>query len=133
MYQQEYYVPKSSGTLSDALLAYGLAVVLQQLLPNNRKHRAGSVRIEDRESHYVVVLPQVLQEQWLEENADGLKGLAYAIKNKQDIAEGVPIIDYNEHWEDIHKQNEQQKSAKQNKSKNYHSELQNRANQQVMQ
>lgn len=114
MYQQEYYVPKSSGTLSDALLAYGLAVVLRQLLPGTRKHRPGSVRIEDRGTHYIICLPQIIQKQWLEDNSDLLADLASAVKRKKDIPEGVPILDYNETWDKIRQLNilrtEQRKS-----------------------
>src|SRR6266699_3243315 len=105
MYQQYYYVPKSSGTLSDALLAYGLAVVLRQLLPGTRKHRPGPVRIEDRGTHYVICLPQAIQEQWLEDSSDLLTGLAYAIKRKKDIPEAVLTLDYNEIWEKIRQLN----------------------------
>src|SRR3989440_4350278 len=101
MYQQDYYVPKSRGTLSDALLAYGLAVVLRQLLPGTRKHRPGPVCIEDKGTHYVICLPQAIQEQWLEVSNDLLTDLAYAIKRKKDIPEGVPTLDYNEIWEKI--------------------------------
>src|SRR6266700_957394 len=105
MYQQDYYVPKSSGTLSDALLAYGLAVVLRQLLPGTRRHRPGSVRIEDRGTHYVICLPQAIQEQWLEDSRDLLTDQAWAIKRKKDIPEGVLALDYNETWEKIRQLN----------------------------
>jgi hypothetical protein len=105
MYQQDYYVPKSSGTLSDALLAYGLAVLLRQLLPGTRRHRPGSVRIEDRGTHYVICLPQAIQEQWLEDISDLLTGLASAIKRKKDIPEGVLALDYNETWDKIRQLN----------------------------
>lgn len=102
MYQQDYYVPKSSGTLTDALLAYGLAVVLRQLLPGTRRHRPGSVRIEDKGTHYVICLPQAIQEQWLEDSSDLLTDLAKSIKRKKDIPKGVPILDYNETWDKIY-------------------------------
>src|SRR5256884_320140 len=105
MYQQNYYVPKNSGTLADALLAYGLAIVLRQLLPGTRRHRSGPVYIEDRGTHYVVCLPQAIQEQWLEVSNDQLAALTYAIKRKKDIPEGVPTLDYNEIWEKIRQLN----------------------------
>lgn len=105
MYQQDYYVPKNNGTLADALLAYGLAIVLRQLLPGARRHRSGPVWIEDRGTHYVVCLPQAIQEQWLESSSDQLTGLAYAIKRKKDIPKDLPTLDYNETWEKIRQLN----------------------------
>ncbi len=69
MYQQEYYVPKKSGTLADALLAYGVAVVLQQLLLSSGiARRWGTVHIKDTGSHYLIVLSKPVQREWLEQS-----------------------------------------------------------------
>ncbi len=105
MYQNTYYVPKQTGTLTDALLAFGVAVLLEQLLQAGHKARRYSpVRIEDAGSHYVILLPEPVQEEWLEQRALPLD-MAKAIKRKKDLPEGVPMIDYNLIWEEIRQQN----------------------------
>jgi hypothetical protein len=105
MYQDTYYVPKQTGTLTDALLAYGVAVLLEQLLRIGRKARRHSiVRIEDTGSHYIIILPEPVQEEWLEQGILPLD-MAKAIKRKKDLPEGVPMIDYNLIWEEIRQQN----------------------------
>src|SRR5947209_7511844 len=104
LYQNIYYVPKRTGTLSDGLLAYGLAVLLEQLLQVNRKaRRYSSVRIEDTGSHYIILLPESLQEEWLEQRTLPLD-MAKAIKRKKGLPEGIPMIDYNAIWEEINQQ-----------------------------
>jgi hypothetical protein len=101
MYQQSYYVPKRSGTLSDSLLAYGLAVLLQQLLmAGSKARRLISVRIEDAGSHYLIILPEPVQEGWLEERKLP-KDMALAIKRKKNLSEDVPQLDFNKTWEGI--------------------------------
>jgi len=103
MYRDTYYVPKQTGTLTDALLAYGVAVLLEQLLRAGRKARHhSSVRIEDIGSHYVLLLSEPVQEEWLEQRI--LPNMAWAIKRKKDLPEGVPMIDYNLIWEEIRQQ-----------------------------
>ena len=105
MYQNTYYVPKQTGTLTDALLAYGVAVLLEQLLQAGRKGRRYSqVRIEDVGSHYVILLPEPVQEEWLEQRTLPLD-MAKAIKRKKGLPEGIPMIDYNAIWEEIRQQN----------------------------
>jgi hypothetical protein len=52
MYQDAYYVDKSSGTFADSLMAFGAADVLRRLLPTD-SHK--TVTIEDAGSHYVLV------------------------------------------------------------------------------
>ncbi len=68
MFQATYYVPKRTGTLSDALLAYGVATLLRQLLQVNRgAWSASAVRLEDAGSHYLIALPEPIQEKWLKQ------------------------------------------------------------------
>jgi len=103
MYQDTYYVPKQTGTLTDALLAYGLAVLLEQLLQMGRKaRRYSSVHIEDTGSHYVITLPEPVQKEWLERQT--LPNMAWAIKRKKALPEDIPMIDYNLIWEEIRQQ-----------------------------
>jgi hypothetical protein len=105
MYQDIYYVPKQTGTLTDALLAYGVAVMLEELLRAGHKARRHSrVHIEDTGSHYILRLPEPIQEEWLEQRSLPLD-MACAIKRKKVLPEGIPMIDYNLIWEEIRRQN----------------------------
>ena len=110
--QREYYVPKQTGTLTDALLAYGVAIVLQQLFRAGRtSRRATFVRLEDRGSHYAVILPEPIQERWLGERRLPLD-MARAIKRKKELPEGVPLVDYNATWDEIRAQQAQREAQR---------------------
>lgn len=68
MFQQTYFVPRSTGTLTDSLLAYGLAVLLRALIqhsPGRRPHSECPVRIEDAGATFTIHLPEVIREEWL--------------------------------------------------------------------
>jgi hypothetical protein len=112
MEQREYYVPKRTGTLTDALLAYGLAIVLQQLFRADRAaRRKTSVSLEDRGSHYAILLPGPVQQGWLTERILPLD-MARAIKRKKDLPEGVPLVDYNATWDEIRAQKAQREAQR---------------------
>ena len=66
MYQDIYYVPKRTGTYSDVLMAYGLAVLLDHIF-RQVKDPAERWRIvlEDGGSHYLVRLSEPVQEEWV--------------------------------------------------------------------
>ncbi len=123
MYQQEYYVPKSSSTLADSLLAYGLAALLQvfiEKVPGHRRH-GYRVSIQDKGAYYLVHLPEPILAEWVEA-ADKIPPLAKPIlrvakprdetkaeakpkPEKKAFPEGLVPIDYNEVWEKIRKAN----------------------------
>jgi hypothetical protein len=52
MFQQEYYVPKDSGTYANALEAFGLAFVLSKILGE----KTDTIQILDASSHYTILL-----------------------------------------------------------------------------
>ncbi len=65
MFQDTYYVDKSSGTFADALEAFGAATVLREILRHARDAEA-EVRLLDAGSAYALRLPTPLQEAWIE-------------------------------------------------------------------
>jgi hypothetical protein len=124
MYQQEYYVPKSSGTLTDALLAYGLATVLDAVgsqAPRSNPRHLFHITIEDR-GVYVIKLSEPIQATWLEhadlrvvrampvlrvaKPKDDTKAEAKPKREKAPFPEGLRVINYNAIWEEIRKTNE---------------------------
>lgn len=63
MYQQTYYLDKSSQTFADVLTPYGLGTLLQRVVQD-----AGQdidIRIRDDGSYYTVALDQPLEEAWV--------------------------------------------------------------------
>lgn len=126
MYQQEYYVPKSSGTLADPLLAYGLATVLDALVkgvPGRGRHRRYGVTIEDR-GLYVIRLPEPIREEWISAVKIAPSLLALPVvrvakpkplkagdatagkpkPEKRTLPSDLPFIDYNAVWDEIRKE-----------------------------
>ncbi len=68
MYQDTYYVPKSSGTYADVLTAYGLAILLDRLFGTARDPAARwRIQIEDAGSCYRIRLGEPVQEAWIEQ------------------------------------------------------------------
>jgi hypothetical protein len=126
VYQREYFVPKRSGTLADALLAYGLAEVLRSLLenlPDGEYETYCPVLIKDDGAHYTIRLPEALREEWLTESSistDLARPLLRIPKpkdetksktpkkpkpEKQPLPSGVEPLDYNAIWDGIRKVN----------------------------
>ena len=66
MYQQQYYVPKATGTLTDTLLAFGAATALRQFVQDHA--RQGEVILKDTGSYFLVDTGTPVQEEWLTEN-----------------------------------------------------------------
>lgn len=64
MYQQLYYIPKDSGTLSDTLVAFGVAKVLGEIV--QRATGYSSIVLEDWGSCYVADANIVVQESWID-------------------------------------------------------------------
>jgi hypothetical protein len=61
--QQHFYVPKSTGTLTDTLVVFGLARVLEDFL----KHYTSSVQvtIEDNGGYYIVDTGTPIRDEWI--------------------------------------------------------------------
>jgi hypothetical protein len=62
MYQQMYYVDKTTGTFADVLIAYGLATILGRMLPEDA---APEIRLSDDGHCYRVTLAEPVQPQWV--------------------------------------------------------------------
>ena len=65
MYQQDYYVPKATGTLSDTLLAFGAATVLRLFVKDHAPR--DEVTLRDAGSYYLIDTGVPVQEEWLTE------------------------------------------------------------------
>lgn len=62
MFQDTYYIGKSTGTFADNLMAFGLAFVLDAIAKGRAK-----VQIEDRGDHFAVTCRPALQATWVDE------------------------------------------------------------------
>ncbi|MCB0047791.1 MAG: hypothetical protein KDD92_20380 [Caldilineaceae bacterium] len=63
MNSQTFFVPKSTGTLTDTLLAYGAATVLEQFI---RQHSPNAnVSLSDQGSFFVIESDEGIEEEWL--------------------------------------------------------------------
>ena len=64
MYQQQYFVPKESGTLTDTLVAFGMAKVLDEVV--RRTTGTANIMMEDVGSYFVLDAGVSIQESWIE-------------------------------------------------------------------
>lgn len=91
MYQDTYYVDKSTGTPADALVAHGLAALLSQL--GRQAVGEVGVRVRDEGPHYAVELDLPVSEGWLRYEVPGLPFLATG-KQANMVPTGVATYDY---------------------------------------
>lgn len=68
MYQDRYYVPKSTETHADCLMAWGLAKVLSHLLIEAGQPNADKVTVCEEAAYFVVELPYPFRREWLEQS-----------------------------------------------------------------
>jgi len=114
MFQANYFVPKSTGTLADSLVAYGVTTVLAQVILVNRgSQRASEVRVEDAGPMYVAALPEPLHEEWLTTKLP--LDMAWAVFRKKELPEGVPFLDYNAIWTEINTERAQREAQRMGK------------------
>ena len=66
MYQQHYYVPKATGTLTDTLLAFGAATLIRQFMQFHLQD--DEVVLRDAGSYFLIDAGMPVQEEWLTEN-----------------------------------------------------------------
>lgn len=128
MYQQIYYVQKSTGTVADVLLAYGTAILLRTVLqniPGRKAHSYCPVRIEDR-GVYEIHLSEPLQPEWLESvqlptlawpivrsaTSDKAKDIKSPDRANGEIPDDLLSIDYDAIWKEIHQENALMKEQK---------------------
>ena len=104
MYQSTYFVDKSTATFADSLLAYGLATLLHNLLPERV-----DVRIKDEGVYYAINLyvnnlSEPIQPEWVENATYDHNGVKFILtdtikKSLEKKGEEIPdtYIDYEEH------------------------------------
>jgi len=66
MFQRIYYVPKTSGTLSDTLLAFGFAQILEDIITQSQGENDVLVVLEDKGGYFQIDAGTVIQEDWIE-------------------------------------------------------------------
>lgn len=86
MFQQIYYLDKSTDTLADTEAAYGLAVILSRIIPAEAEM---DVRLKDDGSHYSVILERPIEPEWVE-NAPFFLDVPYILTDKQKQKGGYP-------------------------------------------
>lgn len=100
MYQQQYYVPKTTGTLTDTLLAFGAATLFHQYMQPHLQEE--EVTLKDGGSYFLIDVGVPVREEWL---ADSWKQqmLRFVVnaKNKvpDDLAPVARSRSVDETWE----------------------------------
>lgn len=95
-----YYVPKLTDTYSDALIAWGLAVVLENVMSQAKVPEFDSIRIKDGGTDFLVILPQSFQMEWLQQVS--AQTLTYYIAQNRDKyagSGGVNVIFLSEEYD----------------------------------
>jgi hypothetical protein len=95
VYQETYYIDKSSQTFADVLAAYGLATLLSRII--QEADREIDIRIRDDGSYYVIALDKPLEVAWVEQchyfSEAPLIATAKMLKGKE-VPEGIWAVDY---------------------------------------
>lgn len=104
MYQQHYYVPKATGTLTDTLLAFGAATVIHRYM---RPHlQEEEVTLKDGGGYFLIDAGVPVREEWL---ADGWEQQMFRFvvnaKNKvpDDLAPMAASRSVDETWEEFNR------------------------------
>lgn len=113
MYQRYYYVPKDTGTLTDTLLAFGLAQILADIVEQVQGPDSAEVVLEDLGSYYRIDAGVDIQEDW----PDHLRPwdrLPYVLGGRKVTGpppEAPDIVTRNadEEWDRFRRYNEQRK------------------------
>jgi hypothetical protein len=97
MYQQIYYIDKSTDTFADPLAAYGLATILKNLMPEEAE---ADIRIKDNGPYYSIELEEPLQPEWVEQATyfspvDFI--LTKKMKDRGDYPKDINLADYEAH------------------------------------
>lgn len=115
MYQQQYLVPKDSGTLSDTLVAFGLATVIEEVV--QRSTGSANVMLHDRGSCYVIDAGVTLEEGWLDA-VGPIEQIAYLTSSKVAPPVDLPGLrqrDVDSEWETFRRYAEQRKQLSEQK------------------
>ena len=103
MYQSTYYVPKESDTQADTLIAYGLAELLQALIPARYRSSRVWPTLEDKGVYYQITLPDLaIEEDWLDELPDQLELVPFVKTIKEKPPPDFPSIrDSDAEWDNF--------------------------------
>ncbi len=115
MYQQHYYVPKESGTLTDTLVAFGLAKVLESVV----KQVTGNahVTINDVGSCFMVDAGVVIEAEWVA-RLQPFEQIAYLTSSKTPAPVDLSSManrDVDQEWERFRQYTEQRKQLAEGK------------------
>ncbi len=119
MYQQHYYVPKATGTLTDTLLAFGAAALIRQFV---RSHlQDDKVILRDAGSYYLIDAGVPVQEEWLTESwEEQLLRFVVSGKNKvpDDLAPLAASHSVDDTWDEFRQYQELRKQLRDEKLAN---------------
>jgi len=109
LYQQKYYVPKESGTLTDTLVAFGMAKVLDEIV--RRSTGKANIVIEDVGSCYQLDAGVTLEEEWVESLAL-FEQIEFLTSSRVEPPKDLPGLDtrsIDDEWAAFHQYQEQRK------------------------
>ncbi len=109
MYQQNYYVPKESGTLTDTLVAFGAAKVLEEIV--RRSINEASVIVHDVGHCYMLDAGVVIQESWIDALAP-FEQIQFLTSSKVDLPVdlvGMAARNIDAEWDRFRQYQEQRK------------------------
>ena len=119
MYQQHYFVPKATGTLTDTLLAFGAATLIRQFV---RSHlQDDKVILRDAGSYYLIDAGVPVQEEWLTESWEQqLFWFVVSAKNKvpDDLAPLAASHSVDDTWDEFRQYQELRKQLRDEKLAN---------------
>ncbi len=98
MQRSQFHVDKTTHTFADALVAFGLASLLEAIIDTS--DAGGSVRMEDQGEHYQLTCEPGIEDGWLARFADTpliLARVVRTLKNKDKLPADLPpqaIVDY---------------------------------------
>jgi hypothetical protein len=119
MYQRYYYVRKESGTLTDTLLAFGLAQMLEDIVTQIQGEDNAQIVLEDKGGYFQIDAGTTIQEVWLP-HLQPWDRLPYALGGRKitappSQAPDIAIRDVNKEWDDFRRYNEQRKALNEKK------------------
>lgn len=115
MYQQHYYVPKESGTLTDTLVAFGLAKVLESVVKQVTGN--ANVTINDVGSCFMVDAGVVIEAEWVA-RLQPFEQIAYLTSSKMPAPVDLSSMatrDVDQEWERFRQYTEQRKQLAERK------------------
>lgn len=101
MFQQYYFVPKESGTLTDTLQAFGLTAVIHEIM--QRSTGRSNVRSLDKGGYYEVDAGVAIQEAWID-SMKPFEQLYFVASGKQPVSPelaGIASRNVDTYWDQM--------------------------------